>query len=61
MTNVPWGIHSEDVLDLKRARQILNDDHYGLEDIKDRVLEFIAVTKISGNVQGKILCFSGDS
>ncbi|XP_047127489.1 lon protease homolog, mitochondrial isoform X1 [Hydra vulgaris] len=59
LTNIPWGLHSEDILDLKRAAQILNHDHYGLEDIKDRILEFIAVTKISGNIQGKILCFTG--
>jgi len=59
LTSVPWGINSEDILDLKRAREILDEDHYGLEDIKERVLEFIAVGQLSGNIQGKILCFTG--
>lgn len=59
LTSLPWGINSEDLLDLQRAREILDEDHYGLEDIKDRVLEFIAVGLLSKNIQGKILCFTG--
>jgi len=59
LTNLPWGLNSEDLLDLKRAREILDEDHYGLEDIKTRVLEFIAVGMLSKNIQGKILCFTG--
>jgi len=38
LTSVPWGIHSEENLDIKRARQVLDEDHYGLQDIKDRIL-----------------------
>ena len=59
LTSLPWGLTSEDLLDLKRAREILDEDHYGLEDIKDRVLEFIAVGILSQNIRGKILCFTG--
>ena len=61
LTSLPWGLTSEDLLDLKRAREILDEDHYGLEDIKDRVLEFIAVGILSQNIRGKILCFTGES
>lgn len=59
LTSLPWGLNSEDLLDLKRAREILDEDHYGLEDIKDRVLEFIAVGILTKNIQGKIVCFTG--
>ena len=59
LTSLPWGLTSEDLLDLRRAREILDEDHYGLEDIKDRVLEFIAVGILSKNIRGKILCFTG--
>lgn len=59
LTSIPWGVCTEDVLDLEHARSVLDKDHYGLEEIKDRVLEFIAIRKLSGNVQGKILCFTG--
>ena len=56
ISQLPWGITSEENLDHEHA---LNEDHYGLEDIKNRILEFIAVGKLKGNVQGKILCFVG--
>ena len=56
---MPWGKTSEEVFHLERARFILDEDHYGLKDIKDRILEFIAVSKLKGSVQGKILCFVG--
>ena len=59
LTSLPWGLNSKDLLDLKRAREILDEDHYGLDDIKDRVLEFIAVGILSKNTRGKILCFTG--
>eukprot|EP00111_Clytia_hemisphaerica_P002961 TCONS_00008413-protein len=59
LTSLPWGLNSEDLLDLKRAREILDEDHYGLDDIKNRVLEFIAVGILSKNIRGKILCFTG--
>ncbi|XP_025077130.1 lon protease homolog, mitochondrial-like isoform X1 [Pomacea canaliculata] len=59
LTTLPWGRNSEETLDLARARQVLDEDHYGLEDVKKRILEFIAVSKLKGHTQGKILCFYG--
>ncbi|KAJ1443506.1 putative lon protease [Ochromonadaceae sp. CCMP2298] len=59
LTVLPWGLYSKDVLNLKHARTVLDEDHYGLEEIKDRILEFIAVGKLKGTVAGKIICFIG--
>ncbi len=59
LTSIPWGVSSEENLDILRASNILNEDHYGLDDVKKRILEFIAVSQLKGSVQGKILCFSG--
>lgn len=59
LTSLPWGIFSEENFDLKRAKEILDEDHYGLIDIKERILEFIAVSQLNGSIQGKILCFTG--
>jgi Lon-like ATP-dependent protease len=56
---IPWGKSSEENFDIQDARKILNRDHYGLEEVKDIILEFIAVGKMKGTVQGKILCLSG--
>jgi Lon-like ATP-dependent protease len=56
---VPWGLNTEDRLHLKVAQRILDEDHYGLEEIKKRILEFIAVGKLKGTVAGKIICFIG--
>ncbi len=59
MTDTPWGKSSQDNLDLDRAHHILDDDHYKLEKIKERILEFLAVRKLKDNMKGPILCFSG--
>ncbi|KAK3883232.1 hypothetical protein Pcinc_012433 [Petrolisthes cinctipes] len=59
LTMLPWGITSKENLDLAQARQILDEDHYGMEDVKKRILEFIAVAQLRGTTQGKILCFHG--
>ncbi|VDO04264.1 unnamed protein product [Rodentolepis nana] len=59
LTNLPWGITSEENLDLSRARVVLDEDHYGLDDVKKRILEFIAISQLKGTTQGKILCFYG--
>lgn len=60
LTVLPWGIFSSENLDVLNAEKILNEDHYGLEDIKDRILEFIAVGKLLGAApQGRIICFTG--
>ncbi|KAJ2004056.1 ATP-dependent Lon protease pim1 [Coemansia thaxteri] len=59
LTQIPWGKHSVEDYNLQRAKVVLDEDHYGLEDVKQRILEFIAVGKLRGAVQGKILCFVG--
>ena len=59
LTIIPWGQQSQENLDLKRAGQVLDEDHYGLEDVKKRILEFIAVSHLKGSVQGKTICLSG--
>ncbi|XP_043647170.1 lon protease homolog, mitochondrial isoform X1 [Drosophila teissieri] len=59
LTSLPWGVISTENLCLEKATEILNDDHYGMEDIKKRILEFIAVSSLKGSTQGKILCFHG--
>ena len=59
LTCLPWGVHSKDSYDLRKARQMLNADHYGLEDVKERILEFLAVGKLKGSITGSILCFIG--
>ncbi|EDW35332.1 GL20881 [Drosophila persimilis] len=59
LTSLPWGVISTENLCLDKANEILNHDHYGMEDIKKRILEFIAVSSLKGSTQGKILCFHG--
>ena len=59
MLDVPWGIFTEDTLDVGHAREILDEDHSGLDKIKKRVLEFIAVRKLAPEKQGPILCLVG--
>ena len=59
LTTVPWGIFSEDNYNIKKARKILDRDHYGLNDIKERILEFISTGKMKGRITGSIICFIG--
>lgn len=59
LTCLPWGVRSEDNFDISGASKILENDHYGMEKIKERILEFIAVSQLRGTTQGKILCFHG--
>jgi ATP-dependent Lon protease len=59
MTDTPWGKSSQDNLDLDHAMEILDDDHYKLDKIKERIIEFLAVRKLKENMKGPILCFSG--
>ncbi len=59
ITSLPWGVDSNDILDLKRARRILNRDHDGLDDVKQRILEFLAVGQLRGTVAGSILLLVG--
>ena len=56
---LPWGISTEDNLDIKNARSTLDDDHYDLEKVKERILEFLAVRKLKQDSKGPILCFVG--
>lgn len=59
LTQIPWGQRSKENYSIAHARKVLDEDHYGLQDVKDRILEFIAVGKLRGTVEGKILCLSG--
>ncbi|KAI1817954.1 lon protease [Poronia punctata] len=59
LTQIPWGQRSAENFDIQNAIKVLDEDHYGLKDVKDRILEFIAVGKLRGTVEGKILCFVG--
>ncbi len=56
---LPWGFSTEDRLDLKEAENILNQDHYGLEKVKQRILEYLSVRKLKPDTHGPILCFQG--
>ena len=57
--DLPWGVSTPDNLDLKRARRILAEDHFGLEKVKERVIEYLAVRRIKNDMKGPILCFVG--
>ncbi len=59
MLDLPWGEYTEDNYDLKHAQQVLDADHYGMEKIKDRILEYLAVLKLKGDMKSPILCFVG--
>ncbi|MEL7431429.1 MAG: endopeptidase La [Chlamydiota bacterium] len=59
LTSIPWGMLSKESSDLKLAEKILEEDHYGLKDIKERILEFISVGKLTGGVKGSIICLVG--
>ena len=58
-TELPWEKYSKDVFDIPKAEKILNKDHFGMEDIKKRVLEYIAVLKLKNNMKSPILCLAG--
>lgn len=59
LTVIPWGITSEESNDIPHAQEVLEEDHYGLKDIKERILEFIGVGKLTGGVKGSIICLVG--
>ena len=56
---LPWSKKTESKVDIKKAQKILDEDHYGLDKVKERVLEYLAVQKLVGKIRGPILCFSG--
>ena len=57
--DLPWDKETRDKIDIKKARDILNEDHYGLEDVKERILEFIAIRKLTKSMKGPIICLVG--
>src|SRR3954452_908840 len=59
IASLPWDDETEDNLDLEHAREVLDADHYGLEQVKDRILEFLAVRRLKPDARGSILCFVG--
>jgi len=59
LTQIPWGLKTPENYSIAHAIKVLDDDHHGLKDVKDRILEFIAVGKLKGSVEGKIICFVG--
>lgn len=59
MLDLPWGVYTEDSYDLKNAQKVLDDDHYGMDKIKDRIVEYLAVLKLKGDMKSPILCFVG--
>lgn len=59
LTSLPWGKFSEDNYDIKKAKEALDKDHYGLDDVKERILEFISTGKMKGSITGSIMLFVG--
>lgn len=59
VSNLPWGVYTEDSLDIAKARKILDKDHYGLDEVKERILELIAVKRLAPNANAQILCLVG--
>jgi ATP-dependent Lon protease len=59
LISLPWTTATEDDLDIRKAERILNQDHYGLEKVKERVLEYLAVQKMTNSLKGPILCLAG--
>ena len=59
MLDLPWNDYTEDSYDLKKAKKILDQDHYGMQKIKERILEYLAVLKLKGDMKSPILCFLG--
>ncbi|KAL7444774.1 hypothetical protein ACHAXM_009668 [Skeletonema potamos] len=59
LTNIPWGVVTTENFNITSARRVLDRDHYGMDEVKETILQFIAVGKLKGSVQGKILCLAG--
>ncbi|MFQ6033392.1 MAG: endopeptidase La, partial [Candidatus Bipolaricaulia bacterium] len=59
LVSLPWSVSTEDNLDIERAKRILDEDHYDLEKVKERILEYLAVLKLRGEMKGPLLCFVG--
>lgn len=59
LTDFPWDEYSKDNMDLNRAKEILDEDHYGLDEVKERILEYLSVIKLKGNLKSPIICLYG--
>jgi len=59
LVDMPWSKSSKDVIDIKRAKKVLDQDHYGLDNVKNRILEYLSVRKLNPKMKGPILCFVG--
>lgn len=59
IASLPWSTLSEDITDIARAREVLEEDHYGLDEVKDRIIEYLAVRQLNPNNRGTLLCFAG--
>lgn len=59
LLGLPWGVYTQDCLDIHRAEEVLEEDHWGLEKVKERILEFLAVRQLSDSLRGPILCLAG--
>ncbi|HXB45091.1 MAG TPA: endopeptidase La, partial [Puia sp.] len=59
MLDLPWGDYTEDLYDLKKSKKVLDHDHYGMNKVKERILEYLAVLKLKGDMKSPILCFIG--
>ncbi|MDO4779060.1 MAG: endopeptidase La [Tissierellia bacterium] len=56
---IPWGVYTKDIIDIKKSKSVLDRDHFGLKDVKERILEFISVRKLKKDMKGSILCLVG--
>ncbi len=59
LVSLPWNVKSDGTVDIKAAEKMLNEDHFGLKKVKERIIEYLAVHKLSGKMKGSILCFAG--
>ena len=59
LVSLPWGVYTKDRLDLKRAQRVLDRNHYGMEKVKERILEYMAVLRLRGDLKSPILCLYG--
>jgi ATP-dependent Lon protease len=59
LISLPWSLRTEDNFDLDKAQQVLDEDHYGMEKVKEQIIEYLAVSKLKGQLKGPILCFVG--
>ena len=57
LVSLPWNVMTEDTIDIERAKEILDEDHHGLDEPKERILEYLAIRKLVGKPKGPILCF----